>query len=140
MIDERYDYVVIGSGFGGSITACRLAHAAHSVCVLERGRRWPQTGLPRTPAQVASEAFWDMNARRLGLIAYSVFDRMHVIHGSSVGGGSLHTSTVPPRSWRPLPGVGDFVDLEAPGELTNEIARVAGLGPSPQPATELTRQ
>jgi cholesterol oxidase len=58
MMDERYDYVVIGSGFGGSITACRLAQAGHSVCVLERGRRWPRTEFPRTPAQVASEAFW----------------------------------------------------------------------------------
>jgi pimeloyl-ACP methyl ester carboxylesterase len=40
-----------------------------------------------------------------------------------------------PVEWRPLPGVGHFVDLEAPGDLANEIARVAGLDPSPQPAT-----
>jgi choline dehydrogenase-like flavoprotein len=60
------------------------------VCVLERGRRWPRTGFPRTPVQVASEAFWDMDARRFGLIEYGVFDRMHVIHGSGVGGGFLH--------------------------------------------------
>ncbi len=101
MMDERYDYVVIGSGFGGSITACRLAQAGHSVCVLERGRRWPRTGFPRTPAQVASQAFWDTDARRFGLIEYSVFDRMHVIHGSGVGGGSLHYFNVhirPPAS------------------------------------------
>jgi cholesterol oxidase len=101
MMAERYDYVIIGSGFGGSIAACRLAQTGCSVCVLERGRRWPRTGFPRTPVQVASEAFWDMDARRFGLIEYSVFDRMHVIHGSGVGGGSLHYFNVhirPPAS------------------------------------------
>ena len=100
-MSDRYDCVVIGSGFGGSITACRLAQAGDLVCVLERGRRWPRTGFPRTPVQVASEAFWDMDARRFGLIEYSVFDRMHVIHGSGVGGGSLHYFNVhirPPAS------------------------------------------
>ena len=100
-MDARYDCVVIGSGFGGSITACRLAQAGQSVCVLERGRRWPRTAFPRTPAQVSSEAFWDMDARRFGLIEYSVFERIHVIHGSGVGGGSLHYFNVhirPPPS------------------------------------------
>ena len=113
---NRYDCVVIGSGFGGSITACRLAQAGHSVCVLERGRRWPRTGFPRTPVQVASEAFWDLDARRFGLIEYSVFDRMHVIHGSGVGGGSLHYFNVhirPPASIFDDPRWPAGLDLES---------------------------
>ena len=113
---NRYDCVVIGSGFGGSITACRLAQAGHSVCVLERGRRWPRTGFPRTPVQVASEAFWDLDARKFGLIEYSVFDRMHVIHGSGVGGGSLHYFNVhirPPASIFDDPRWPTGLDLES---------------------------
>lgn len=135
MMDERYDYVVIGSGFGGSITACRLAQAGHSVCVLERGRRWPRTGFPRTPAQVASEAFWDIDARRFGLIEYSVFDRMHVIHGSGVGGGSLHYFNVhirPPASIFDDPRWPAAISLESLDpyyRLAHEMLDAAPLSP-----------
>ena len=134
-MDERYDYVVIGSGFGGSITACRLAQAGHSVCVLERGRRWPRTGFPRTPAQVASEAFWDVDARRFGLIEYSVFDRMQVIHGSGVGGGSLHYFNVhirPPASIFDDPRWPAAISLESLDpyyRLAHEMLDAAPLSP-----------
>jgi cholesterol oxidase len=115
-MSDGYDCVVIGSGFGGSITACRLAQAGDSVCVLERGRRWPRTSFPRTPVQVASEAFWDMDAGRFGLIECSVFDRMQVIHGSGVGGGSLHYFNVhirPPASIFDDPRWPAGIDLES---------------------------
>ena len=50
---EVYDVVVIGSGFGGAINACRLAQAGRSVCILERGKRWGKKDFPRTTGQVA---------------------------------------------------------------------------------------
>jgi choline dehydrogenase-like flavoprotein len=157
--DERrtVDYVVIGAGFGGSITACRLAQAGHAVCVLERGRRWPRTGFPRTPANVRPPISYYrqmvltqvLPGRREKLDA--IYDNPITAPTTLVWGlkdGALSTKVAMhsykdagcPVEWRPLPGVGHFVDLEAPGELANEIARVVGLGPSPQPATELTRQ
>src|ERR1019366_2392556 len=43
------DVLVIGSGFGGAITACRLAEKGRKVRVLERGRRWDKTTYPRQP-------------------------------------------------------------------------------------------
>ena len=41
---DAFDFVVIGSGFGGAVVACRLAAAGRSVCVLERGREWSSVG------------------------------------------------------------------------------------------------
>jgi cholesterol oxidase len=87
---DQYDVVVIGSGFGGGITACRLAQSGRSVCVLERGRRWRNTDFPRSPAEVDRNAFWDVDSGRYGLMEYRVFRGMHVIQGCGVGGGSLH--------------------------------------------------
>lgn len=83
-----YDVVVIGSGFGGAITACRLAQAGRSVCILERGRRWKDTEFPRSTDEVA-KAWWRRN-ESYGFLDYRVFRRIDVIQGSGVGGGSLH--------------------------------------------------
>ncbi len=43
-----YDFIVIGSGFGGSVSALRLAEKGYRVCVLEKGRRWNKEDFPRT--------------------------------------------------------------------------------------------
>ena len=82
------DVVIVGSGFGGAVTACRLAAAGRSVCVLERGRRWSAPDFPRSAGQVA-EAFWD-EGRSHGFLEYLAFRRFDVIQGAGVGGGSLH--------------------------------------------------
>ncbi len=83
---ELYDVVVIGSGFGGAINACRLAQAGRSVCILERGKRWGKKDFPRTTGQVA-HAFW--NSKDYGLLDYRAFEDIDVIQASGVGGGSL---------------------------------------------------
>jgi cholesterol oxidase len=85
---EQYDVVVIGSGFGGAVTAARLAQAGRSVCVLERGRRWDRREFPRSIGQVKN-AMWRDN-QNYGFIEYKVFRRLDVIQGAGVGGGSLH--------------------------------------------------
>jgi cholesterol oxidase len=87
-MQQTYDVVVIGSGFGGAITACRLAQAGRSVCVLERGRKWGKTEFPRAPAEVA-RSFWK-KGESLGFLEYKTFKKMDVIQGCGVGGGSLH--------------------------------------------------
>ena len=83
---DIYDVVVIGSGFGGAINACRLAQAGRSVCILERGKRWGKKDFPRTTGQVA-RSFW--NYKDLGLLDYRAFENIDVIQASGVGGGSL---------------------------------------------------
>lgn len=113
---EFYDVVVIGSGFGGSITACRLAQAGRSVCILERGRRWTNIDFPRSPSQLSRNGFWDTDAGRFGLVEYRVFERMHVIQGSGVGGGSLHYFNVHLR-----PPASVFEDPRWPPEIDFEV-------------------
>ncbi|HEY4185541.1 MAG TPA: FAD-dependent oxidoreductase, partial [Polyangia bacterium] len=85
---ESYDVVVIGSGFGGAITAFRNAEAGKTVAVLEQGRRWPKEAFPRTVGQTAG-AFWRQQGPR-GFLEYRSFKNIDVIQGVGVGGGSLH--------------------------------------------------
>lgn len=96
---DIYDVVVIGSGFGGAINACRLAEAGHSVCVLERGKRWDRKDFPRTIGQVA-RSFW--NDKDFGLLDYRQFKKVDVIQASGVGGGSLVYFNVHERARREI--------------------------------------
>jgi len=82
------DVIVIGSGFGGAVTACRLAMAGASVIVLERGRQWDVNNFPRKPGD---PWIWDdvHPERRNGWFDMRVFPFMTVAQGAGVGGGSL---------------------------------------------------
>ncbi len=83
-----FDAIVIGSGFGGAITACRLAEAGYKVLILERGRRWDKTTYPR---RAEDPWIWshDCPERENGWIDLRVFDHISVAQGAAVGGGSL---------------------------------------------------
>lgn len=83
-----FDVIVIGSGFGGAITSCRLAEAGYRVLVLERGRRWSPATFPRKPEDPWVFDADDPQARN-GWFDFRVFKHMSVIQGAGVGGGSL---------------------------------------------------
>ena len=53
-----FDTIVIGSGFGGSVAACRLSEAGDRVLVLERGRRWDRTTYPSVSGK---DWLWDQH-------------------------------------------------------------------------------
>ena len=55
---EHFDAVVVGSGFGGSVTAHRLREGGKTVCLLERGKSWAPGEFPRSPRELAAN-FWD---------------------------------------------------------------------------------
>ena len=93
---NSYDVVVIGSGFGGAVSACRLAQSGRSVCILERGKQWDGLAFPRSIGQVA-QAWWEPG-RSYGFLEYKVFRKIDVIQGSGVGGGSLHYFNVTLRT------------------------------------------
>jgi cholesterol oxidase len=81
------DVVIIGSGFGGAITAARLAERGYKVIVLERGRRWG-TKFPRA---ATDPWVWDAGhpEQRNGWFDFRIFPHMTVVQGAGVGGGSL---------------------------------------------------
>lgn len=81
-MNSSYDAVVIGSGFGGAITGCRLAQSGRSVCILERGKRWKKSEFPRNVADMR-RLFWSED-NPLGLIDYGNFRGIDVIRASGV--------------------------------------------------------
>jgi cholesterol oxidase len=86
--EEWFDAVVVGSGFGGSVMAYRLAEAKLDVCLLERGKKWPPGSFPRTPFEF-SRAFWDPSAGLHGLFDFWSFGDLGALVSSGLGGGSL---------------------------------------------------
>jgi len=95
-----FDVVVVGSGFGGSVAACRLAEAGQRVLVLERGRRWDEASYPSVTNR---DWIYDADAPELlnGWLDLRWFDDMAVAQGAGVGGGSLiyaNVSVPPPPS------------------------------------------
>ena len=64
--EERVDAVVIGTGFGGSVAAWRLAEAGLSLVILERGNLYPPGSFPRSPHLMARN-FWCPDQGLFGL-------------------------------------------------------------------------
>src|SRR3954453_10921171 len=86
---ESFDGVVVGSGFGGSVAACRLAETGRSVLLLERGKPYPPGSFPRAPRPVRDGAFWRPAEGLHGLWEAWSFPGLGALVSSGLGGGSL---------------------------------------------------
>lgn len=93
---EEYDVVIIGSGYGGAITAARIATAdiapKPSICILERGMEWIPGTFPDEPLDALSHFVNSLNP--LGLYEFSPHKNISVIQGSGLGGTSLVNANV----------------------------------------------
>ena len=128
------DVLVVGSGFGGSVAALRLAEKGYDVLVVESGRRFADAELPRTS--------WDLRrflwAPRLGCFGVQRIHRLPdvvLLAGAGVGGGSLNyaaTLYVPPKAFFDDPQWADVTDWAT--ELTphyDQAARMLGVVENP---------
>ncbi|MFI7099296.1 GMC oxidoreductase [Streptomyces sp. NPDC050161] len=111
-----YDWVVIGSGFGGSVAALRLAERGYRVCVLEAGRRYPTSELPASTWNVR-RYFWMPRLGIRGILRVSAFRDVSIISGAGVGGGSLVYAQTLYRAGEAFrehldAAVGEHVDLD----------------------------
>jgi cholesterol oxidase len=88
MTEATRDFVVVGSGFGGSVSAMRLSEKGYDVLVLERGKRWRDEDFPRSNWN-AFKFIWQPMLRMFGLLQIDLLNDVMVLHGSGVGGGSL---------------------------------------------------
>ena len=90
MNQQTYDFVVIGSGFGGSVSAMRLAQKGYNVLVLERGKRYNASDFPRTNWHVP-KFLWLPVLHCFGIMGINIFNDILVLNGSGVGGAVLYT-------------------------------------------------
>lgn len=98
LADGRYDFVIIGSGFGGSVCALRLAEKGYRVLVMEEGKRWLPTDFPRTSWNIR-RYLWLPRLGCTGIQRIDWLGDVLVLGGAGVGGGSLvyaNTLLVPP--------------------------------------------
>lgn len=83
-----FDYIVIGSGFGVSVSACRLTEKGYSVGVMEMGRRWKAEDFPASNWD-SGRYIWRPGMRMFGFYNMRLFRHMVVMCGNAVGGGSI---------------------------------------------------
>lgn len=118
-LKPRYDAIVVGSGYGGGVSASRLARAGKSVCVLERGREVLTGEFPSRFPEMKNEMQVRGKRIRTGpdtaLFDVRLGEDMHVLVGCGLGGGSLVNAGV---SLRPDARV--FADEVWPGEIRQD--------------------
>ncbi|NKF22104.1 GMC oxidoreductase [Solimonas marina] len=93
-----YDYLVVGSGFGGSVSACRLTEKGYSVAVVEMGKRWRPEDFPKNNWNTR-RWIWRPGLKLQGFFNIRGFRHAIIICGNAVGGGSItyaNTLLVPP--------------------------------------------
>ncbi len=95
MSEHHYDWIIVGSGFGGSVSAHRLTQQGYRVLVIEKGRRFAAEDFPKTNWNLKNW-LWQPSLGFKGIFQMSFLEHMTVYHGVGVGGGSLvYANTLP---------------------------------------------
>ncbi len=92
---EHFDWIVIGSGFGGSVSSLRLTEKGYKVLTIEKGRRFAAEDFPKTNWDIR-RWMWKPELGMTGLFQMSFMKHVTILHGVGVGGGSLvYANTLP---------------------------------------------
>jgi cholesterol oxidase len=133
-----YDYIIIGSGFGGSVAALRLSEKGYKVLVIEKGKWLKAKDFPKTNWDLR-RWLWLPAARFFGLFQMGFFRHVTIMSGVGVGGGSLvyaNTLPVPKRGFFTADSWAHLADWE--NELQGFYRTVLSmLGANPNPRLEL---
>ncbi|MCA9975200.1 MAG: GMC family oxidoreductase, partial [Anaerolineales bacterium] len=134
-VDEVFDFVIVGSGFGGSVSAMRLAEKGYKVLVLERGRRYKAQDFPKTNWNIF-KYLWLPAVRCFGIMGINFMDDIWLLNGSGVGGGSLvyaSTHIKPGEAFFAAPEWADLADWTAELDAHYETAnRMLGVTENPK--------
>jgi cholesterol oxidase len=140
-----FDWLIVGSGFGGSVSALRLSEKGYSVGVLECGRRFADHEFASSTADL-KRYFWNPHLGMKGIFRLTTFKDVSVVSGCGVGGGSLGYSVtlyVPPTAFFQDRQWADMQDWEtALSPHYAEAQRMLGVveNPHEDPADQLLRE
>jgi cholesterol oxidase len=140
-----FDWLVIGSGFGGSVSALRLREKGYSVGVLECGRRFADDEMPRSTWDLR-RYFWAPRLGMRGIFRLTLFKHVSIVSGAGVGGGSIGYANTLYRARRRFyadPQWADLADWEtALAPHYDEAERMLGVVAYDQddPADDLLRE
>lgn len=130
-----HDFLIIGSGFGGSVSALRLVEKGYKVLVVEKGRRFGPDDFPETNWDL-KRWMWAPALGLRGIFKMSFFPHVTVVHGVGYGGGSLvyaNTLPIPGDSFfqrKPWAGLADWQKELAPHYAT--ARRMLGASANPR--------
>lgn len=141
----KYDFIIIGSGFGGSVSALRLVEKGYSVAILETGKRYADKDFPRTNWNIF-KSIWLPALRCFGIWRIDFLSDLLILNWSAVGGGSLGYANVllePGDSFFNNPqwsGMQDWKKALSPHYRTAKSMLGVTRIPAPTPADEMMRK
>jgi cholesterol oxidase len=124
MINIEFDYVIIGSGFGGSVSALRLSEKGYKVLVIEKGKWFGEKDFPKTNWNL-KKWMWNPKLGLHGIFKMTFLNHVTVLSGVGVGGGSLTYANTLPIPKEDFFKTGSWADLNSWQEILQPFYKTA---------------